>query len=138
MVCIDKSVAGVTVWTMPADERFSNPAGIVQGGFLAACCDSAMGAAVITWAAGRKVFCANAEMKVSFLAAAEVGQLLTCRSEVISGGRRIAFAEAHVFGADGRELVRASSTYVMTPRDGVSQEPGPGSANAGEGSGSVS
>ena len=55
MVCVDKSVPGTTVWQMPADERFANPVGVLQGGFLAACCDSAMGAATVTWAKQRKV-----------------------------------------------------------------------------------
>ena len=73
MVCVDKSEPGTTVWQMPADERFTNPVGRLQGGFLAACCDSAMGAATVTWAKGRKVFSANAEMKVSFLARSAPG-----------------------------------------------------------------
>ena len=51
-VCVDKAQAGRSVWHMAADERFANPAGTIQGGFLAALADSAMGAATITWAAG--------------------------------------------------------------------------------------
>ena len=39
---------------MTADERFANPAGIVQGGFLAAFFDSAMGAAAVTFVEGRR------------------------------------------------------------------------------------
>ena len=34
MVCLDKSEPGRTVWRMTADERFANPVGIVQGGFV--------------------------------------------------------------------------------------------------------
>jgi len=117
MVCVDKSEPGVTVWEMPADERFTNPAGLVQGGFLAACCDSAMGASSVTFAAGRKVFSANAEMKVSFLAPVPAGGVLTCRARVVSGGSRIAFVEAEVTDGAGRLVAKASSTYVYTPRD---------------------
>ena len=37
MVCTDKSkYLGRTVWTMRADERFANPAGAIQGGFVTA------------------------------------------------------------------------------------------------------
>lgn len=117
MVCLDKSEPGRTVWRMEADERFANPAGIVQGGFLAAFCDSAMGAASVTWAAGRKVFSANAEMKVSFLGPVRPGSVLTCTSVVISGGRRVAFVEAEVVDGDGRAVAKASSTYILTPRE---------------------
>jgi uncharacterized protein (TIGR00369 family) len=116
MVCVDKSVPGRTVWKMPADERFANPVGILQGGFLAACLDSAMGAATVTWGRGRKVFSANAEIKVSFLAPVRPGGTLTCTSQVISGGERIAFTEGELVDDEGRLVAKASSTYVLSPR----------------------
>ncbi len=117
MVCIDKSQPGRTVWQMPADERFTNPVGVLQGGFVAALCDSAMGAASITWAQGRKVYSANAEMKVSFLAPVSPQGTLTCTSQVISGGARTAFVEADVTDDSGRLVAKASSTYLLSPRD---------------------
>jgi uncharacterized protein (TIGR00369 family) len=118
IVCVDKTEPGRTVWSMDADERFANPAGSLQGGLLAALCDTAMGSATITWAraAERKVFSANAEMKVSFLRPVAVGTVLTCSAEVVSGGKRVAFAEAQVVDAEGRPVARASSTYILTER----------------------
>lgn len=116
MVCLDKSRPGHSVWQMVADERFSNPVGIVQGGFVAAFMDSAMGAASVTFARERKVFSANAEIKVSFLKPARVGTTLTCTAEVISGGSRAAFVEAEVRDDEDRLVARASSTYILTPR----------------------
>ena len=71
---------------MAADERFANPAGVMQGGFLAAFADSAMGAAAVTFVEGRRVFAANAEMKISFLGAVPPGADLRCTAEVVSGG----------------------------------------------------
>src|SRR5688572_24902862 len=100
MVCVDKSEPGRTVWTMTADERFSNPVGLVQGGFLSAFADSAMGASSVTFARERKVFSANAEMKISFLKPVPVGTTLTCVATVISGGSRVAFVEAEVTDGD--------------------------------------
>jgi uncharacterized protein (TIGR00369 family) len=117
MVCIDKADPGRTVWCMTADERFANPAGTIQGGFLCAFIDSAMGSATVTWARDRKVFSANAEMKVSFLKAARVGSLLTCTATVVSGGSRLLFTEAEVVDDDQRAIARASSTYLLTARD---------------------
>lgn len=116
MVCTDKSTPGRTVWQMAADERFTNPVGVIQGGFLAAFCDSAMGAATITWAVGRKVYSANAEMKVSFVAPVSVGGTLTCTSQVIAGGSRTAFVEAEVTDETGKLVAKASSTYLLSPR----------------------
>lgn len=119
MVCTDKSQPGRTVWQMLADERFANPAGTIQGGFLAAFMDSSMGSATVTWARqeDRKVFSANAEMKVSFLKAAHPGSLLTCTATVVSGGSRLLFAEAEVVDDAGRAIARASSTYLLTARE---------------------
>src|SRR5271166_273974 len=77
-VCVDKSVPGRTVWAMTADERFANPAGVVQGGFLAALADTSMASAAVTWLAGRRMRVANAEMKISFVAPVPVGTALTC------------------------------------------------------------
>ncbi len=118
MTCVDKSVPGRTVWRMRADERFANPAGIVQGGFIGAMADSAMGSAAVTYARGadRKVFASNVEMKTSFLAAARVGSTLECTAVIVSGGARVAFAEAEVVDGDGRTVARASSTYLFTER----------------------
>jgi uncharacterized protein (TIGR00369 family) len=116
MVCIEKSEPGRTTWQMPADERFTNPGGIIQGGFLAACCDSAMGASAVTWAQGKKVFSSNAEMKVSFLAPVRAGGTLTCAARVVSGGSRVAFVEAELTNDEGRLVAKASSTYLFSPR----------------------
>jgi uncharacterized protein (TIGR00369 family) len=107
---------------MRADERFANPAGIMQGGFLGAFADSAMGAAAVTYAEGRRVFCSNAEMKISFLGAVPPGADLTCTAAVVSGGRRVAFVEASVTAVvagqeEERLVARATSTYIYKDRD---------------------
>ncbi|HEX2039931.1 MAG TPA: PaaI family thioesterase [Acidimicrobiales bacterium] len=118
MTCLDKSEPGRTVWRMPADERFTNPAGILQGGFLAAMADSAMGASSVTWARERKVHSANAELKISFLRPVSPGGDLTCTAWVVSGGNRAAFLEAEIVDGEGRLVAKASSTYLLSPREG--------------------
>lgn len=132
MVCLDKSEPGRTVWRMRADERFTNPAGLVQGGFLAAFCDSAMGASSVTWARGRKVRSANAELKISFLAPVRPTGWLTATAQVVSGGERVAFVEAEVVDDDGRSVARASSTYILAPRGTGDDGPGSGRSEDGE------
>ncbi len=119
MTCVDKAEPGRTVWRMRADERFANPAGVVQGGFVGAMADSAMGSATVTFARhrGRKVFSSNVEMKTSFLAPVRVGSLLECTATVVSGGARVAFVEAEVVDDHGTTVARASSTYLFTDRE---------------------
>ncbi len=115
-VCVDKSVPGRTSWTMVADERFANPAGQMQGGFLCAFIDTAMGSAAVTFVEGRRVFAVNAELKTSFLGAIESGARLRCDAEVVSGGSRVAFVEATVTNEAGKKVARASSTYLYRER----------------------
>ena len=118
MTCIDKSQPGRTVWRMPADIKFANPVGVLQGGVLAAMADSAMASATITHAraAGRRVFSASIDMRISFLAPARVGSLLECSAVVVQGGARVAFAEAEVTDDTGVAIARASASYLYTQR----------------------
>ena len=118
LTCLDKSVPGTSVWTMRVDERFLNPAGVGQGGFLAAMLDSAMGASVVTAAGERRVSVANTAMKVSFLRAAHLDARLTCTAKVVKPGRVISFAEGRVVDEAGQLIATASSTYLVRERDG--------------------
>jgi len=117
MRCIEKATPGLSVWEMVAGEEFANPAGIMQGGILGAFADSAMGAAAVTFAVGRKVFVANAEMKISFLGAVQIGDVLTCTAQVVSGGLRVAFVESSIVTGEGRLVGRTSSTYLYRDRN---------------------
>ncbi len=116
LTCIDKSVPGTTVWRTKVDERFLNPAGVVQGGFLAAILDSAMGASAVTVVGERKVIVANTEMKVSFLRPARVGTTLTCVATVLKPGKVISFLEAKITDDAGQLVATASSSYLVKER----------------------
>ena len=131
MVCLDKTTAGRCIWRMTADERFANPAGIMQGGFLGAFADSAMGAAAVTFVQGRKVFAANAEMKVSFLAPVPPGATLICTAEVIAGGSRVAFVEASVVAVVAPDPLPATRTSGTTGTTGATGATGTPAAPAG-------
>ncbi|HUE58027.1 MAG TPA: PaaI family thioesterase [Acidimicrobiales bacterium] len=117
MVCVDKSEPGVTVWRMRAGEEFANPTGVVQGGFLSAFADSAMAASTVTNLEGRKAYAANTELKISFVRAAPIGETYTCTARVIGGGKRVTFVEAEIIDTGGRLVAKASSTYLLTPRE---------------------
>jgi uncharacterized protein (TIGR00369 family) len=122
MVCVDKSEPGRTTWRMTADERFANPAGIMQGGLLGAFADSAMGASAVTFSragehGAKPISCANVEMKTSFFRSVRIGSVLTCIASVVSGGDRVVFCEAEVSDGAGRLVGKATSTYVIGRRD---------------------
>jgi uncharacterized protein (TIGR00369 family) len=116
MVCVDKSTPGTTVWTMRADERFLNPAGIVQGGFLAAMLDSAMGASAVTGAGERKVQRRQHRDEDQLSAPAAPGSQLTCTARVLKSGSVICFVEARIIDDHDRLVATASSTYLLKDR----------------------
>jgi uncharacterized protein (TIGR00369 family) len=116
LTCVDKSVPGRTVWRVRADERFLNPAGRVQGGFLAAILDSAMGASAVTVVGDRRVIVANTEMKVTFLRSVRAGDVLTCVATVLKPGKVISFLEATITDDQERLIATASSTYLIKGR----------------------
>lgn len=116
LVCVEKSVPGVTTWQMRVDERFANPAGVMQGGLLSAALDSAMGASAVGAQRGRKVFVANTEMKVSFIRPAHIGSELRVVATVLKAGKAICFVEGKVHDEAGLLIATASSTYLVKER----------------------
>ena len=114
--CVEKATDATTVWRMHVDERFLNPAGVVQGGFLAALMDSAMGAAAVISVADRKVNVANTEIKASFLRAVRPGAVLTCTARVLKPGSVVTFIGARVLDEEQRLVATASSTYLIKER----------------------
>ena len=116
LTCLEKGPDATTVWRMRVDERFLNPAGIVQGGFLSAMMDSAMGASAVLSVRDRRVYVANTEMKSSFLRPARNGDVLTCTASVLKPGNVVAFLQAQVRDDAGTLVSTASSTYLIKER----------------------
>ncbi len=117
LTCTDKTVPGRTEWAVTPDERFANPAGLVQGGFLAAIMDSAMGASAVTVQRERRVSVSNTGMRVSFVRPVRPGDALRCVATVLKSGRSVAFVEARLHDATGTLVATASSAYVIKARE---------------------
>lgn len=116
LTCVEKSTPGVTTWSMLADERMTNPAGLVQGGFLAAMADSAMGASAVTALEGRRASVVNTDLSVSLVRAVRPGDRLTCVARVVRAGRSVTFVEARVENAGGDLVATARSSFVVRDR----------------------
>lgn len=98
------------------DDRYLNPAGVLQGGIVAAMMDSSMGASAVTGVVDRKVFVANTEMTVSFLTPVRLGSELTCTARVLKASKLVAFLEARIVDQDNQLVATASSTYILKDR----------------------
>jgi len=104
-----------------ARPEFSNPHGAIQGGFLAAMLDDAMGPALFT-TLGAEQFAPTIEMKVNFLRSARPGPLVA-EGRVVHQTRSLAFLEGTLSTEDGDLVATATATArIVTPaaesRDG--------------------
>ena len=111
-----------------AKPEFVNPAGYVQGGFLAAMLDDTMGPAALIKSQGT-LFTASIDMNVSFFAPARPGKLYA-EGEVVQLGRSIGYLEAKLFDAQGTLIARATSSARLVPTSALAPEAQPARGNS--------
>jgi uncharacterized protein (TIGR00369 family) len=104
--------AGTIEIGFSADNRFTNPGGTVQGGFLAAMLDDTQGPALFGHTHG-EAYAPTIDFNISFLKEARPGNLIA-KGRVLRLGRTIAFTEAELFDEEGDMIARATfSNRVM-------------------------
>jgi len=91
-----------------ARPEFRNPAGYVQGGFLAAMLDDTMGPAVLMKSGGR-AYTATIDLSVRYLAPARIGAFVG-EGRAVQIGKTIAFAEAKLMDGEGRLIATATTS----------------------------
>ncbi|WP_337188701.1 PaaI family thioesterase [Phenylobacterium sp.] len=94
---------------------FCNPAGFIQGGFLAAMLDDVMGAAMFVFSEGR-MFTPTIELHVSFLAPARPGPIYA-EGQVVQAGKSIAFLEGRLMDLSGALIARGNASARLVPAD---------------------
>ena len=104
---------GRAVFEGNPDDRVYNPIGSVHGGYAATLLDSACGIAVHSKLAPGQSY-TTLELKVSYLRGmtSETG-VVRAEGNILSIGRRVAFAEAKLTDASGRLLATATSTLLV-------------------------
>ncbi len=100
--------AGTIEIGFTADERFINPGGTVQGGFLAAMLDDTQGPALFAMTGGA-VYAPTIDFSVSFIKPARPGAFVG-KGRVVTAGKTIVFTEAELFDADGDLVARGTFT----------------------------
>ncbi|WP_113702888.1 PaaI family thioesterase [Nonomuraea lactucae] len=91
-----------------ADERFANPVGVVQGGFLAAMLDDTLGPALVATLQEHQ-FAPTLDLHVQFLRPARPGRLLG-RGRIVQRGKEVCFLAGELVGPDGRPVAVATAT----------------------------
>ncbi len=107
---------GRAVFEGTPDRHVYNPIGTVHGGYAATLLDSACGCAVHSRLGPHQAY-TTVELKIAYHKAMtqETGKV-RAEGRVLSFGRRVAFAEAKLTGADGRLYASATSTLLVFER----------------------
>ncbi|MDR8409530.1 PaaI family thioesterase [Nonomuraea sp. 3-1Str] len=114
LIAVDPEQGTIEV-AFEAGERFANPVGVIQGGFLAAMLDDTMGPALaLTLPADR--FAPTLDLHVQLLRPARPGRLVG-RGRVVRRGREVCFLAGELSGPDGRPVATGTATaYIQTIR----------------------
>lgn len=105
---VAKEGSGQSTISFDPPPGVANMMGYVQGGFISAMLDSAMGLAVRSLLRSTET-APTLEMKVSYLRPASIGRLI-CTGRVTRLGGSVGFLEGDMHGPDGELLARATST----------------------------
>lgn len=106
-VGFDAETGTLTV-SFQATEEFLNPAGMVQGGMLAAMLDDTLGP-VASAVSGGALFAQTLEMKVSYLRPGRVGTIYG-EGRIVRRGREILFLEGRLYDGGGKTIATATAT----------------------------
>ena len=112
---LTEATEGRAVFMGEPTERVYNPLGMVHGGFAMTLIDSATGCAVQTLLpAGTGYGTIETKAHLTRAIRHDTG-MLTCEGKVVHSGGRIATAEAHVTGPDGKLYAHGTSTCMILP-----------------------
>ncbi len=113
LVSVSPAEGTITV-AFTATGAFLNPAGVIQGGFLAAMLDDTLGPALV---AGLRPgdFAPTTDLHVQFLRPARPGRLLG-RGRVVRRGRDVAFLAGELLDDEGAIVAVATATAQIRPQ----------------------
>jgi uncharacterized protein (TIGR00369 family) len=98
-----------------ATDRFLNPVGVVQGGFLAAMLDDTLGPALVA-SLGPGEFAPTTDLHVQFLRPARPGRLVG-RGRIVRKGRDVAFLAGELLDEEGVLIAVATATAQIRKTD---------------------
>lgn len=91
-----------------AKPDFVNPIGVIQGGFLAAMLDEALGGAIAAML-GPNQFAPTVDLRINYLRPAHVGQLIAI-GRVVHRGMSLVFLEGELRTPENQLIATASAT----------------------------
>ena len=110
LIAIDPDEGTIEV-AFTATEQFLNPAGTVQGGFLAAMLDDTLGPALVA-TLGDGQWAPTADLHVQFMKPAKPGELRGS-ARIVRRGRDVAFLAGELHDPHGELVATATATAVI-------------------------
>ncbi|WP_242608572.1 PaaI family thioesterase [Actinomadura formosensis] len=107
LIAVDPEAGTIEV-AFEAGEQFLNPAGVVQGGFLAAMLDDTPGPALVATLEDGQ-FAPTLDLHVQFLRPAMPGRLIG-RGRIVRRGAEVCFLAGELLGPSGKPVAVASAT----------------------------
>jgi uncharacterized protein (TIGR00369 family) len=94
-------------------QAFTNPAGVIQGGYLVAMMDDTIGM-LTGMKAGKRALPSTVDLHTHFLRPVRVG-VIEVVARLRNIGRAMVFAEAELYDSRGKEAARASASLTLNP-----------------------
>jgi uncharacterized protein (TIGR00369 family) len=110
LISIDPEAGAIDV-SFTATDQFLNPAGQVQGGFLAAMLDDTLGPAIVQ-TLGPGEWAPTLDLHVQFLSPASPGKL-RASGRVVRRGRDVAFVAGELRDEAGELVATATATALI-------------------------
>ncbi|MFD7708850.1 PaaI family thioesterase [Streptomyces sp. NPDC059785] len=122
LISVDPGQGTIEV-AFQATEDFLNPAGVVQGGFLAAMLDDTLGPALVATLPDGQ-FAPTLDLHVQYLRPARPGRLVG-HGRVVHRGNEVCFLSGELLAPDGKPVAVATATARIRPLPGRSASPSP-------------
>lgn len=107
LVQVDPELGTIEV-AFRAGDQFTNPVGVIQGGFLAAMLDDTLGPALVATLPENQ-FAPTLDLHVQFLRPARPGRLLG-RGRIVQRGKTVCFLAGELIAPDARPVAVATAT----------------------------
>lgn len=104
---------GAREFAFVIDDRHINAQSVAHGGALLTFADAALGYAI--WEATDRAPCVTVSQQSNFLSSAAVGDLITCRPEVVRKAREVIFMRAD-FKTGDRIVFTATAIWRIWPK----------------------
>jgi uncharacterized protein (TIGR00369 family) len=110
LVSVDPQAGTIEV-AFTASEQFLNPAGVIQGGLLAAMLDDTLGPALVATLSDGE-WAPTTDLHVQFLSPVRPGRLIG-RGRVVRRGAQVAFLAGELYDEQGNMVATATATATI-------------------------